>query len=70
MYYGLETFCKSNIRLLKANVNVLLWSSQSFDLNPIKLIFHMLKAKLKTKHPINKQEVKTTALKSQSEQAW
>ena len=37
--------------------NVLQWPSQSPDLNPIELAFHLLKAKLKGKHPKNKQEL-------------
>ena len=39
--------------------NVMQWPSQSPDLNPIELAFHLLKTKLKGKCPKNKQELKT-----------
>ena len=42
--------------------NVLQWTSQSPDLNPIEHAFHLLKTKLKGKCPKNKQEPKTVAV--------
>uniref|UniRef100_A0A673YSH1 Tc1-like transposase DDE domain-containing protein n=1 Tax=Salmo trutta TaxID=8032 RepID=A0A673YSH1_SALTR len=44
--------------------NVLQWPSQSPDLNPIEHAFHLLKARLWAKHPKNKQELKTAAVKA------
>uniref|UniRef100_A0A8C5P8K5 Transposase n=1 Tax=Leptobrachium leishanense TaxID=445787 RepID=A0A8C5P8K5_9ANUR len=44
--------------------NVIQWSSQSPDLNPIEHAFHLLKTKLKGKCPKNKQELKTVAVEA------
>ena len=44
--------------------NILLWPSQSPDLNPIEHAFHLLKTKLKAERPTNKQQLKTAAVKA------
>ncbi|CAJ0919523.1 unnamed protein product [Ranitomeya imitator] len=44
--------------------NILEWRSQSPDLNPIEHAFHLLKTKLQTERPTNKQQLKTTAVKA------
>ncbi|KAG2458785.1 TCB1 transposase, partial [Polypterus senegalus] len=40
------------------------WPSQSPDLNPIELAFHLLKTKLRTERPTNKQQLKAAAVKA------
>ncbi|CAJ0941103.1 unnamed protein product, partial [Ranitomeya imitator] len=44
--------------------NILEWPSQSPDLNPIEHAFHLLKTKLQTERPTNKQQLKTTTVKA------
>lgn len=44
--------------------NILEWPSQSPDLNPIEHAFHLLKTKLQTERPTNKQQLKTAAVKA------
>ncbi|CAJ0949444.1 unnamed protein product [Ranitomeya imitator] len=44
--------------------NILQWPSQSPDLNPIEHAFHLLKSRLKTERPTNKQDLKAAAVKA------
>ncbi|CAJ0943504.1 unnamed protein product [Ranitomeya imitator] len=44
--------------------NIFEWPSQSSDLNPIEHAFHLLKTKLQTERPTNKQQLKTTTVKA------
>ncbi len=44
--------------------NILQWPSQSPDLNPIELAFHLLKTKLKEERHANKQQLKSAAVKA------
>ncbi|KAG2462898.1 TCB1 transposase, partial [Polypterus senegalus] len=43
---------------------ILEWPSQSPDLNPIEHAFHLLKTKLRTERPTNKQQLKAAAVKA------
>uniref|UniRef100_A0A8C4XER6 Intraflagellar transport protein 122 homolog n=1 Tax=Erpetoichthys calabaricus TaxID=27687 RepID=A0A8C4XER6_ERPCA len=43
---------------------ILEWPSQSPDLNPIDYAFHLLKTKLHTERPTNKQQLKAAAVKA------
>ncbi|CAJ0965354.1 unnamed protein product [Ranitomeya imitator] len=56
---------KATQEFIKAKkCNILEWPSQSPDLNPIEHAFHLLKTKLHTERPTNKQQLKTTAVKA------
>uniref|UniRef100_A0A3B5Q0B9 Transposase n=2 Tax=Xiphophorus maculatus TaxID=8083 RepID=A0A3B5Q0B9_XIPMA len=44
--------------------NILQWPSQSPDLNPIEHAFHLLKSRLRTERPTNKQDLKAAAVKA------
>ena len=44
--------------------NILQWSCQSPDLNPIEHAFHLLKMRLNSERPANKQQLKTATVKA------
>lgn len=44
--------------------NILEWPSQSPDLIPVKHAFHLLKTKLQTERPTNKEQLKVAAVKA------
>ncbi|KAG2464610.1 TCB1 transposase, partial [Polypterus senegalus] len=56
---------KATQEFIKAKkCKILEWPSQSPDLNPIEHAFHLLKTKLQTERPTNKQQLKAAAVKA------